>query len=1222
MKEFKPKDVPVTLVEKVRNGKVVKVPANHFPYEPVFETVIPPRPYTMDMSIVTRAVKRWARQAFALGITSQDPDGLLAEVIGEYIPQRDAFVDTGIGKPTLIEIGSTVPSDKKHFRDLVNVCARFCLGENKRQYLPPAGPDASPRVSMHMSVQGGDLDPFLEILVSVRAKDHGEYDRPRYARLELGLSEDPKAKKGYTHVEVGPLMIPSEKAQAQGGMSKSDRMKMYTFLTNPAGVTSAGLDFIDDTNFDKQSLETLGFMRKIRDSKVPVEFSVQAISVVIKVDPDDEKAMRKQKIIEKKYGKGTAKSNIHHFHQSLMSDDKKYPFYPYMSADKARPLVARGQQSTRQHINAQHYLVRHGKKYHYKSVDEGVIKLAYSVAIQLQYENERWYLFNATNFPYVAFKIISQSTVVGFLNGINKNAINEGNRVIRCVPKTPGDVFEIEYELCVSRGTGKVTCIPVSNDYGVPGTMAFRCIRTPLDITDYAAHGEKHLDFKRVKKITMRHGYGVADNQISAMYQLAREPEFAYLHDLFCNQNPEKLDVVDPTSHLDISSKNITLLMNDVIRAGEGANPKTNVKIPWSPEQERAIRSIRKTRGGLQIIKGPAGSGKTSAMCGIAKFIRLTGMGIIAAAPSHASTQNLYDRLAERFAGEPIDDLPLRCYRSRHEFDYYKNAAKSVDPFKLQRLKENEVDLKGLEDDEDLSNMLDVWKQTHKEKPMPNPSVGIAARVHKAIFESPRRFKAMAKYPPTKIMVKKLGGELYETKEAREAVYGPNPNKPSEEVDMLDEAQRLLTKYENEGFDSFDPVEAKKFSISWKECSRAVVARAKIFVTTLNNLQSDLLSPTIGKNGKGFVLLIDEAVMEIEPAIWAAWICTFNIDRIRKEFGGKNPIKAVVLSGDPEQKGPLVTSKKFNEFASQLEYSTLNRYNDSGWLTQTFTVQKRQMPEIASLSENRVYHGKVTTDPMMDILFPMNARQKQYLGTLFHDGKTPLPVSTSGALGNTPAEIQRNYESRLRAWFFDVENSRCVKCQNGSRVNPAHVQVIGQVIRFLWARPDRKPFSSFQRVVILAPWADQVQLIQQELNDVARENGFDFADMMKAYTADAYQSRENDFVILDLVFSSTKERGDLGFMADNRRVNVMMTRPTKFLIVIGAGSVLREKQYANGITNKTEYIIWVMNYLTSRGQKRTVRGIPSRFQQVEHRVSHLRFMLENFTNTREIGSTS
>ena len=291
------------------------------------------------------------------------------------------FYDTGMVRPTLIEIGSTVSDDKKHFRNHVNVRARFCLGEDKEQYLPPTDPGASPRVSMHMSVQGDDLDPFLEILVSVRAKDHGEFDRPRYARLELGLSEDPKAKRGYSHLDFGPLVVLSEESQAQGGSSKSDRTQMYTFLTNPAGVTSAGLDFIDDANFDKESLETLRFMRKIRDSQVPFEFSVQAISVVIKIDPDDEKAVQKQKMMEKKYRKGSAKSNIHHFHQSLMSADKKYPFYPYMSADKERPLVARGQQSTRQHINAQHFLVRHGKKYHYKSVYEGVIKLGYAVAI-------------------------------------------------------------------------------------------------------------------------------------------------------------------------------------------------------------------------------------------------------------------------------------------------------------------------------------------------------------------------------------------------------------------------------------------------------------------------------------------------------------------------------------------------------------------------------------------------------------------------------------------------------------------------------------------------------------------------------------------------------------------------------------------------------------------------------------------------------------------------
>jgi hypothetical protein len=94
---------------------------------------------------------------------------------------------------------------------------------------------------------------------------------------------------------------------------------MYTFVTNPKGVTSSGLDFIDDANFDEESLQTMRFMWKIRDSKVPFEFHVQAICGVKRVDEN---------------GKDTATSNIHIFDEQLLSTEyRNYPFFAYMSAD-------------------------------------------------------------------------------------------------------------------------------------------------------------------------------------------------------------------------------------------------------------------------------------------------------------------------------------------------------------------------------------------------------------------------------------------------------------------------------------------------------------------------------------------------------------------------------------------------------------------------------------------------------------------------------------------------------------------------------------------------------------------------------------------------------------------------------------------------------------------------------------------------------------------------
>lgn len=69
------------------------------------------------------------------------------------------------------------------------------------------------RVSLEMSDQGADLDPFL-VKVPVLATDHGEFDKPRIARLGFCFLPDPKADKRLISVGDGPLNVPSEKTQA------------------------------------------------------------------------------------------------------------------------------------------------------------------------------------------------------------------------------------------------------------------------------------------------------------------------------------------------------------------------------------------------------------------------------------------------------------------------------------------------------------------------------------------------------------------------------------------------------------------------------------------------------------------------------------------------------------------------------------------------------------------------------------------------------------------------------------------------------------------------------------------------------------------------------------------------------------------------------------------------------------------------------------------------
>lgn len=68
---------------------------------------------------------------------------------------------------------------------------------------------------------------------------------------------------------------------------------------------------------------------------------------------------------------------------------------------------------------------------------------------------------------------------------------------------------------------------------------------------------------------------------------------------------------------------------------------------------------------------------------------------------------------------------------------------------------------------------------------------------------------------------------------------------------------------------------------------------------------------------------------------------------------------------------------------------------------------------------------------------------------------------------------------------------------------------------------------------------------------------------MEIGTIDALQGREQDVVIISLVRSSEEQRGfegeadRVGFLAEERRLNVAMTRARRQLVVVGDSETIR-----------------------------------------------------------------
>ena len=81
-------------------------------------------------------------------------------------------------------------------------------------------------------------------------------------------------------------------------------------------------------------------------------------------------------------------------------------------------------------------------------------------------------------------------------------------------------------------------------------------------------------------------------------------------------------------------------------------------------------------------------------------------------------------------------------------------------------------------------------------------------------------------------------------------------------------------------------------------------------------------------------------------------------------------------------------------------------------------------------------------------------------------------------------------------------------------------------------------------IAVIAPYAAQVRLLRQLLA----------VPGLEIDSVDGFQGREKEAVVISLVRSNPK--GEIGFLADVRRMNVALTRPRRSLLVIGDSATL------------------------------------------------------------------
>lgn len=294
-----------------------------------------------------------------------------------------------------------------------------------------------------------------------------------------------------------------------------------------------------------------------------------------------------------------------------------------------------------------------------------------------------------------------------------------------------------------------------------------------------------------------------------------------------------------------------------------------------------------------------------------------------------------------------------------------------------------------------------------------------------------------------------------------------------------------------------------------KEIFSCVMKEAEVIVGTPTSIQDKSMRE------KPFdVLVIDEATQATEPVTW------IPMTRAKK----------VIMAGDHFQLPPTVRSKEAEE--KGLGITLFERFYEilDPDFRQILERQYRMNEQIMGFSSMEFYNNLLVADE--------SVKSQTLSGlqgvTACADTIEPFVyIDTSG----------KGFEEKLEAG-------------SESRYSPEEaVLVLGELKKMLEAGVPPK------EIAVISPYSAQVRFLATQAAaclPAGRDPGIEIDSV------DGFQGREKELVIVSLVRSNME--GEMGFLADTRRMNVAMTRARRKLIVIGDSATLSSiKFYADFI---------------------------------------------------------
>lgn len=283
-----------------------------------------------------------------------------------------------------------------------------------------------------------------------------------------------------------------------------------------------------------------------------------------------------------------------------------------------------------------------------------------------------------------------------------------------------------------------------------------------------------------------------------------------------------------------------------------------------------------------------------------------------------------------------------------------------------------------------------------------------------------------------------------------------------------------------------------------------IFQRTKVFASTLVGASSYNL-----KGMEFDVVFIDEAAQGLEAATWIPIL----------------KAKKVVFAGDHCQLPPTIKSYQAAKdgLAETLFEKVIARKPKAAQMLQ---VQYRMPEVIMGFSNEQFYDGKLIADECTKAhVFPEEHAVLEWIDTAGAGYSDQQETESLSTFNPEEALFAANYLNVL-------------------------VERIG-VINFL---------KEGWTIGLIAPYGAQVRRLRALIYDTGDYPSLQaIKELITIDTVDGFQGQERDLMMISLTRSN--EKGEIGFMADARRMNVALTRAKRKLVLIGDSSTLAQHPF-------------------------------------------------------------